>query len=177
MKKATGIIALILAILIVLAGLLLGLAGVGAGWVFVVIGVILIVWRTLLVKKAKKEAEKDAKWKAYKEKLKSVEMILPVVGVRYDNESGSSRQKILKSFCDADDTGLANVRLEEYEYEGAPAIHVVTEKGCVGNVKATDVERVLPLLSGKWMKAPQIYITSEELDIYQADLYLYPSDE
>lgn len=181
MKKAKSVIIIVLAVLIMLAGLFLGLAGVGAGWFFAVLGVALIVWQNLLDKKAKKEAAADAERKAYEAKKKSVEIMLPVVGEKYDNDDGSSRQKILKSFCDEAGTGVAYVSLEQYEHEGAPAIHVVTEEGCVGNIRANDVEKVLPLLGGKWMASPQIYITSEEDDdenvIYQADIFLYPSNE
>lgn len=176
MKKGRSIIVIVLAVLIILGGLLLAVAGVGSGWVFAVVGVLLIVWQKLLDKKAKKEAAEAAEREAYRQKLKSVEMMLPVVGVKYENDDGTDRQHILKSFCDEDGSGIVNVTLEQYDYEGAPAIHVTTVDGCVGNIKATDVEKVLPLLGGKWMTAPQIYITSVE-DTYQADLFLYPSDE
>lgn len=175
MKKARSIIIIVLAALITLVGLFLGIAGIGAGWFFAVLGVALIVWQKLLDNKAKKEAEKDAEREAYQQKLKDAEIILPVVGVKYDNEDGTSRQHILKSFCDDDGSGVTNVILEQYEYEGAPAIHVVTGDGCVGNVRAIDVDKVLPYL-GKWLKTPQIYITSES-GTYQADLFIYPSHE
>ena len=176
MKKAKSVIIIVLAVLIMLAGLLLAVAGVGSGWIFAVVGVLLIVWQKLLDKKAKKEAEEAAEREAFRQKLKSVEMILPVVGVKYENDDGTDRQHILRSFCDEDGSGIVNVTLEQYEYEGAPAIHVTTVDGCVGTVRATDVEKVLPLLGGKWLQVPQIYITDEG-GIYQADLFLYPSNE
>lgn len=176
MKKAKSTIVIVLAVLVLLAGLLLAVVGVGSGWIFAAVGVLLIVWQKLLDKKAKKEAAEEAERKAFQQKLRSVEMMLPVVGVKYENDDGTDRQHILRSFCDDDGSGVVNVTLEQYEYEGSPAIHVTTIDGCVGNIRAVDVEKVLPLLGGKWLKVPQIYITDEN-GIYQADLFLYPSNE
>ena len=176
MKKFKNIAIIVLSVLVLLAGLLLALAGVGSGWVFVVIGALLIVWQKALDKKAKKAAAEDAEREAYRQKKKSVEIMLPVVGVKYENDDGTDRQHILHTLCDDDGSGVANVTLEEYDYEGAPAIHVVTAEGCVGNVRAVDVEKVLPLIGGKWLERPSIYIT-EENGTYQADLFLYPADE
>lgn len=176
MKKAKGIIIIVVSVLIILAGLVLGAAGVGAGWFFAVLGVLLIVWQKALDKKAKKVAAEEAEREAYRQKKKSVEIMLPVVGVKYENDDGTDRQHILHTLCDDDGSGVANVTLEEYDYEGAPAIHIVTAEGCVGNIRAVDVEKVLPLLGGKWLERPQIYIT-EENGTYQADLFLYPANE
>ena len=66
----------------------------------------------------------------------------PVAGVTFKNDDGSSRQKILKDFL-AVDISVTPCILEEYEYEGEPAVRVITCDGCVGNIRASDVDEVL----------------------------------
>ena len=64
----------------------------------------------------------------------------PVAGVTFKNEDGSSRQRILRSLCDGEEYGHASVTFDEYEYEGSPAIRVLTDSGCVGNIRQSQVE-------------------------------------
>lgn len=67
----------------------------------------------------------------------------PVAGVTFKNDDGSSRQKILRGFYDKE-TGIstADCWLEEYEYEGEPAVRVMTFEGCVGNIRRSDLSEV-----------------------------------
>ena len=66
-----------------------------------------------------------------------------VAGVTFKNDDGSSRQKILRGFYDKE-TGIstADCWLEEYEYEGEPAVRVMTFEGCVGNIRRSDLSEV-----------------------------------
>lgn len=72
-----------------------------------------------------------------------------VVGVTFDNEDGSSRQKILKAIYKAEiDVGLfyTDGTLVQFEYEGSPAVHVMVEDKCIGNIAKKDLGEVLPIL-------------------------------
>ena len=66
-----------------------------------------------------------------------------VAGVTFKNDDGKSRQKILRGFYD-EELGIssANCWLEEYEYEGEPAVRVMTDDGCVGNIRRSDLDEV-----------------------------------
>lgn len=62
------------------------------------------------------------------------------VGVTFKNEDGTERQKILAEFnefpyCD-------DLELEKFEYEGAPAYHIVCDGKIIGNVSATLAEKL-----------------------------------
>lgn len=62
------------------------------------------------------------------------------VGVTFQNEDGTERQKILaglKEFPYYDDLSL-----EKYEYEDAPAYHIVCDGKVIGNVSATLAEKL-----------------------------------
>lgn len=96
-----------------------------------------------------------------------------VVGVTFDNEDGTNRQdiikKIIKNFknpikydglttSDLKADGYPDVlvfewagnyfplQLEEYEYESAPALHVVSDFGIVGNIGKKDIKTIMSIM-------------------------------
>lgn len=54
-----------------------------------------------------------------------------VVGVKYDNDNGSSRQEILSHCLCGEPIGL-----EWYTYEGSPACSVISDHGQIGHLSA-----------------------------------------
>lgn len=105
---------------------------------------------------------------------KTLTRTFKVVGVTFDNEDGKNRQDILKkvakgireqvpanerySFMTVKDQKenfeevvyeLQDIEFEiefqEYEWEGKPAIFVVTDDGIIGNIAADDVDDFLQL--------------------------------
>lgn len=68
-----------------------------------------------------------------------------VAGVTFRNEDGSSRQAILRDIFKEYGGFTTSVSLEEYEFEGKPAIRVLLAGDCVGNIPATDVKKLLDL--------------------------------
>lgn len=110
-----------------------------------------------------------------------------VVGVTFDNEDGTSRQRILKDYYVSGVKGSA-LDLEEYEYNGRPAVRVLLDGQCVGNIPKNRVGELLPIMD-RMEKASlniEAFTPDEEEDdpeerkrrgskIYRADLYLeYP---
>ena len=96
-----------------------------------------------------------------------------VAGVTFRNDDGTSRQKYLKQAYNSDD--VFDVDLESYEYEGKPAIRVLLEGNCVGNIPANNVDEVLEYM--KCLTDVDIYpdcFTDEETgkDVYRADLVI-----
>lgn len=73
----------------------------------------------------------------------------PVAGVTYKNDDGSSRQQILEDLCEGKKSNLVSAQLEKYEYDGNPAVRVLTELGCVGNIRRQYVEDVLEALEAE----------------------------
>lgn len=68
--------------------------------------------------------------------------VFKLAGVTFENEDGTSRQKILKSLKEHDD-----LKVEKYKYNGEDAIKVLTlDNQCIGNIKAKDVPYVLELI-------------------------------
>lgn len=100
-------------------------------------------------------------------------MYYPVSGVTFKNEDGSSRQKILRSLCEGDEVGISDVSFEEYKYNGAPAIHVYTVAGCVGNIRKTSVTEFLQYLDNDDYQAYlqiESFENDDEITIYRADV-------
>lgn len=64
-----------------------------------------------------------------------------VAGVTFDNEDGTSRQQILKGFYENRGYSKRDISLQQYEYNGAPAVYVVAKGKIIGNVpkEYTDV--------------------------------------
>lgn len=70
--------------------------------------------------------------------------IFDVVGETYRNDDGSARQRILKSAYDADCMGLTT--LEQYIYNGEPAVHVLFAGEIIGNIGRKNLPRALEIL-------------------------------
>lgn len=70
-----------------------------------------------------------------------------VAGVTFKNDNGTSRQRILRELYDNEgDGGFVDAELEEYLYEGRPAVRVNTVNGCIGNIRSADTSRVREIL-------------------------------
>lgn len=109
------------------------------GFITLVFGAILIGWWYL----QNKEAEAVAKKAAEKEAAKSYKF--KVVGVTHNNDDGTSRQEALKAVYDFG--GIAAVTFQEYTFEGMPALYILANDRCVGNVAAECVMEVRALIA------------------------------
>lgn len=100
-----------------------------------------------------------------------------VAGVTFANEDGSSRQKILSEIYDAqlaEDLDL-DVTLERYEYEGKPAIHVLVNGRCVGNVPRMEVDDVSEIMDKALKRIEVEHFVPDDAPrkrIYRADVTL-----
>ena len=97
-----------------------------------------------------------------------------VAGVTFRNDDGSSRQDILRSICAGKGRGQSEATLEQYDYNGSPAIRVITPAGCVGNVRRTDVADVLGMIEDPYEAYIEAnsFLSEEGVEIYRADLYV-----
>lgn len=107
-----------------------------------------------------------------------------LVGVTFDNEDGTSRQRILKDYYISGVKG-SELSLEEYEYRGKPAVRVLLDDQCVGNIPKTRVGELLPIMDRLESVAIDIEAFTPDYDeddteerrrrgskIYRADLFL-----
>ena len=137
--KKKGNWKLVVGILFVLGSLSLFGDGSGDGFIGLAIGALLIGWWYL----QNKEAEAVAKKAAEKEAAKSYKF--KVVGVTHNNDGGTSRQEALKAVYDFG--GIAAVTFQEYTFEGMPALYILANDRCVGNVAAECVMDVRALIA------------------------------
>ena len=80
-----------------------------------------------LEQKREAEASERAEWEA-----KHGRITTALAGVTFDNEDGTSRQKLLKDIKAR--SGDAELNLEEFEYKGQPAVRVLVDGECIGNI-------------------------------------------
>lgn len=66
-----------------------------------------------------------------------------VVGVTFDNEDGTKRQQCLEEILI---NGYKQISLEDYEYNGEPAIHVIVDDMCIGNIAKDTVPEVMSFI-------------------------------
>lgn len=97
---------------------------------------------------AAKEAERQdraAKRAAEREEYARTHdnLFTKVAGVTFKNADGSSRQANLK---DLEVSGVNNVQLVQFEYQGEPALRVVVDGMEIGNVPADVVPEVLEIM-------------------------------
>lgn len=64
-----------------------------------------------------------------------------LAGVTFDNDDGTSRQRLLKDLKARG--GDADLNLQEFEYKGQPAVRVLVDGECIGNIPKTKVQEVL----------------------------------
>lgn len=119
--------------------------------------------------KAAKEAEMR---RAFNEKHGVVRC--KVAGVTFDNDDGSSRQKLLRALATDPDESSFPVAVGPYTCKGKPAARIMYEDKCIGNVPAEYVEEVVSNIGG--IEFANVYPDSFKNDdgktIYRADLHI-----
>lgn len=130
-------------------------------------------------KREEEKAQRDAQRKAWDDLHGRI--VVPVSGVTFDNEDGTSRQKILKDLKVSG--GDAYLNLEEYEYKGSPAIRITVNDMCIGNVpksRVAEVSSIMDRLENGRVDIEKFTPEDEDDDghrrgsstIYRADLVL-----
>lgn len=124
--------------------------------------------------KAQAAAQRE-EWEALHGRFKT-----SLAGVTFENEDGTSRQKLLKDFKARG--GQADLELEEYEYKGAPAIRVLVDGECVGNIPRNRVDELQAIMDRLERANLEVEAFRPDDDdepgqkrgalIYRADLYL-----
>jgi len=69
-------------------------------------------------------------------------LAFPVDGVTKNNDDGSSRQDALRKLCEGEDMMVVEVWFDDYLFGGKLNIRVMTEQGCVGEIRPKDVATV-----------------------------------
>ena len=69
-------------------------------------------------------------------------LAFPVDGVDTSNDDGSSRQAILQALCGDEDLFIVDIWFDDYVFGGKLAIRVMTDQGCVGQIRPKDVPTV-----------------------------------
>ena len=69
-------------------------------------------------------------------------LAFPVDGVMKNNDDGSSRQNALRKLCEGEDMMVVEVWFDDYLFGGKLNIRVMTEQGCVGEIRPKDVATV-----------------------------------
>ncbi len=69
-------------------------------------------------------------------------LAFPVDGVTALNDDASSRQDILHRLCGDEDLCVREVWFDDYLFGGKVAIRVMTDEGCVGQIRQKDVNTV-----------------------------------
>lgn len=132
-----------------------------------------------------KEAEQEAKeaeraeWESRHGRFNT-----NLAGVTFDNEDGSSRQKLLKKYYN-NGVKEASLELKEFDYKGKPAVAVLLDGQCVGNIPQNRVDELLQIMDRleKGNLEVDVFRPDEDDDdpeerkrrggtIYRADLFL-----
>ncbi len=136
------------------------------------------------IEEPKQSAEqKQVEWKLKQDEWnkKHGRLVIPVAGVTFDNDDGTSRQRLLKDIKVRG--GDAYLELQEYEYKNEPAIRITVDGECIGNVPKTrvkEVSAVLDSLENARLDIERFCPEDEDEDghrhgqeiIYRADLIL-----
>ena len=69
-------------------------------------------------------------------------LAFPVDGVMKNNDDGTSRQEALRALCEGEDMMVVEVWFDDYLFGGRLNIRVMTEQGCVGEIRPKDVATV-----------------------------------
>ena len=69
-------------------------------------------------------------------------LAFPVDGVLKNNDDGTSRQAALRTLCEGEDLMVVEVWFDDYLFGGKLNIRVMTEQGCVGEIRPKDVATV-----------------------------------
>jgi hypothetical protein len=127
------------------------------------------------VEAARMQAEREMRAAEYR--AKHGELRISVVGVTFDNDDGSSRQRILKAIYQENNLGInatADATLERYEYKGKPAVRVLVDERCIGNIGRDDLPQVLSVLDRVEQVSADIehFANDDDEKIYRADLII-----
>lgn len=102
-------------------------------------------------------------------------LVTRIAGVTFENDDGSSRQKYLKEAYA--NQGVGTLGLESYEYHGEPAIRVLYDDMCIGNIpkdKVQDFMDVIDRITAAYLDVER-FCPDDDDDrshevIYRADL-------
>lgn len=107
-------------------------------------------------------------------------LAFPVDGVSLDNDDGSSRQQALTALCDGEDMAVVEVWFDDYLFGGKLHIRVMTEQGCVGEIRQKDVATVRSYF-GKSVRMIYLEINRQGSDSgtekYTADVVVIEASE
>ena len=107
-------------------------------------------------------------------------LAFPVDGAMKNNDDGSSRQEALRKLCEGEDMMVVEVWFDDYLFGGKLNIRVMTEQGCVGEIRPKDVATVRSYF-GKAVRMIYLEIAKVEgaagADEYHADVVIIEETE
>ena len=107
-------------------------------------------------------------------------LAFPVDGVLKNNDDGTSRQAALRTLCEGEDPMVVEVWFDDYLFGGKLNIRVMTEQGCVGEIRPKDVATVRSYF-GTSVRMIYLEITKAEgstgEDEYHADVVIIEETE
>ena len=107
-------------------------------------------------------------------------LAFPVDGVLKNNDDGTSRQAALRTLCEGEDLMVVEVWFDDYLFGGKLNIRVMTEQGCVGEIRPKDVATVRSYF-GTSVRMIYLEITKAEgstgEDEYHADVVIIEETE
>ena len=107
-------------------------------------------------------------------------LAFPVDGVMKNNDDGSSRQEALRALCEGEDMMVVEVWFDDYLFGGRLNIRVMTEQGCVGEIRPKDVATVRSYF-GRAVRMIYLEIAKVEgaagADEYHADVVIIEGTE
>ena len=107
-------------------------------------------------------------------------LAFPVDGVMKNNDDGSSRQEALRALCEGEDMMVVEVWFDDYLFGGRLNIRVMTEQGCVGEIRPKDVATVRSYF-GKAVRMIYLEIAKVEgaagAEEYHADVVIIEETE
>ena len=177
-KKNGGLVWYIIAGVFAVSGLYALASGTEGGFVTLIVAAILAFVgyrKAASAKKAAEEARKKAEALAEGQRIfeqKHGIIACSVSGVTFDNDDGTSRQRVLRSLLNDPDNDSFDVTFVPYEYKKKPALYVMYEGKCVGNVPADYVEDIVPVIDRIEIATitPDKFKDDDGKTIYRADL-------
>ncbi len=181
----------ILGVLFVIAGFILfAQYQIPAALISILIGSFFLAYPTNKKKKPEEEAEDSSPGEIVQvdtplQKVRNIgtahrRLAFPVDGVTELNDDGSSRQQILQTLCDGDSMSVAEVWFDDFVLGGKFSIRVMTEAGCVGQIRQKDVYTVRSYF-GKAVRMIYLEINSKKTendsDVYLADVVIIEGTE
>ena len=107
-------------------------------------------------------------------------LAFPVDGVTGNNDDGSSRQEILQALCEGEDMAIVELWFDDYLFGGKLRIRVMTDQGCIGEIRLKDVATVRSYF-GKSVRMIYGEINREEREngtqVYLADVVIIEDAE